>query len=117
LQGIASGVFGKDAFSGGAIMVLYGIIFHFIIAYCFAIGFFMVFPLIPFLRKQKVISGLLYGIFVWLVMNLIVLPLSNTFQSAFKWDSVLRAVVILMLCVGLPVSLITHKYYRSKKIR
>jgi uncharacterized membrane protein YagU involved in acid resistance len=114
-QGIASGVFGKQAFAGDTMMILAGLLFHFIIAYCFAIGYFFVFPFIPFLRKQKIISGLLYGVFVWLVMNLVVIPLSNASQAPFKWDSVLRAVLILMFCVGLPLSLITRRYYVSKK--
>lgn len=114
LHGIAAGVFGKNASAGGAGMMLLGLLFHFIIAYCFATGYFIVFPYVPFLRKQKIISGLLYGIFVWLVMNLVVLPLSNAYHAPLKWDSVIRAVIILMLCVGLPVSLITHKYYASK---
>jgi hypothetical protein len=87
LQGIASGVFGKAAFSDGTGMALMGLLFHFIIAYCFAIGYFIVFPYLPFLRKQKILSGFLYGIFAWLVMNLIVLPLSNVNHAPFKWDA------------------------------
>jgi uncharacterized membrane protein YagU involved in acid resistance len=114
LQGIASGIFGKDAFSGGTGMALMGLLFHFIIAYCFAIGYFIAFPYLPFLRKQKIVSGFLYGIFVWLIMNIIVLPLSNVNQAPFKWDAFFRAVIILMLCIGLPISLITHRYYMSK---
>src|SRR4051812_34509050 len=33
LRGIASAVFGKEAMTGGPIMIFYGLIFHFIIAY------------------------------------------------------------------------------------
>ena len=116
LQGIAAGVFGRNACAGGILMVLLGLLFHFIVAYCFAIGYFIVFPYLSFLQKRKILSGLLYGIFVWLVMNFIVIPLSNAYHAPFKWDSALRAVVILVLCVGLPVSLITHRYYSAKNI-
>jgi hypothetical protein len=114
LHGIAAGVFGKDTVGSSTTMALLGLAFHYIIAYCFAIGYFIVYPHISFLRKQKIISGLLYGIFVWAVMNLIVVPLSNTYHAPFKWDSALRAAVILMFCIGLPISLITHRYYKSK---
>src|SRR5580698_80975 len=75
LQSIASGIFGKDAYAGGMTMACYGLIFHFLIAFSFAAGYFLSFPYISFLQKHKIISGLLYGIFIWLVMNLIVVPL------------------------------------------
>ncbi|MEP6513205.1 MAG: hypothetical protein ABJA79_05020 [Parafilimonas sp.] len=70
LQRIASGVFGKTSVGSETTMALIGLTFHYIIAYCFAIGYFIVVLYIPFLSKQKIISGLLYGIFVWLVMIL-----------------------------------------------
>src|ERR1051326_1618917 len=75
LQGIARGAFGDSAFEEGSSMAIAGLGFHFIIAFAFAIFYFLVFPYIPFLKKQRIISGLLYGIFVWCVMNLAVLPL------------------------------------------
>jgi uncharacterized membrane protein YagU involved in acid resistance len=114
LHGIAAGVFGKDTVGSSTTMALIGLLFHYIIAYCFAIGYFIVYPYIPLLRKQKILSGLLYGLFVWAVMNLIVVPLSNAYHGSFKWDSALRAAAILMICIGLPISLITHSYYQSK---
>ena len=117
LHGIASGAFGKTAVGGPAIMALIGLAFHFIIAYCFAIGYFIVYPHIPFLHKHKIIIGLLYGIFVWAVMNLIVVPMSNAYHGPFAWPSAIRAASILMICIGLPISLITSRYYSSKQHR
>ena len=70
LQGIARGALGKSAFEGGIGTALAGLGFHFLIAFTWAGLFVLIFPYIPFLRKQKVIGGLLYGIFVWCVMNL-----------------------------------------------
>ena len=117
LHGIASGAFGKTTIGSPAIMALIGLAFHFIIAFCFAIAYFVVYPHIPFLRKQKIISGLLYGIFVWAVMNLIVVPMSNANHAPFAWPSAIRAASILMLCIGLPISIITSKYYSAKQHR
>jgi hypothetical protein len=115
LKFIASGVFGKEAFKVGINMALYGLAFHFIIAFGFAIGYFLVFPYITFLRKHKIISGLLYGVLVWLIMNRVILPLSNTPRIPFKFNTgLLIHIAILMCFIGLPVSLITHKYYSSK---
>lgn len=114
LQSVASGIFGEGAFTGGTTMAFLGLLFHYTIAYCFAIGYFFVFPYVPLLLKQKILSGLLYGIFVWLLMNLVVVPLSNVNRPPLQWSSILRGVTVLMLCIGLPISLITHKYYNAK---
>lgn len=115
LKFIASGVFGKRAFNGGLTMAFYGLAFHFIIAFGFAIGYFLVFPYIAFLRKHKIISGLLYGMLVWLIMNRVIVPFSNTPRIPFKFGTgTLINIGILMCFIGLPVSLITHKYYTTK---
>ena len=114
VRGIASGVFKKDAFSGGNEMIFYGVAFHYFIAFCFTIFYFIIFPYIPFLRKQKIIGGLLYGLFVWAVMNLIVLrivfpnPAPITFKGAWIGAS------ILMVMIGLPLSYFANKYYENR---
>lgn len=116
LKGIASGIFRAKAFSGGIMMAFYGLLFQFIIAYCFAIFYFLIYKYIPFLQKQIIISGLLYGIFVWCVMNLIVLPIVFVRPVTFKPDSFLIGASILMILIGLPISIITNKYYSLKNI-
>jgi hypothetical protein len=112
LQSIASGIFGKDAYAGGTEMAILGVIFHYIIAMIFAVAYFLIFPKIPFLRQQKVISGLLYGVIVWFMMNLIVLPMSHATSKPFEFSiNTFRGMAILMVCIGLPISLIVHKFY------
>jgi hypothetical protein len=115
LQGIARGALGNSAYEGGISTALAGVGFHFIIAFCFTIFYFFIFPYVPFLKKQRVLSGLLYGIFVWCVMNLAVLPLLNIANIPTKWDSIIRGAMILMFCIGLPVSLIVSRYYLLKR--
>ena len=116
LQGIASGVFGKEAFSGNLLIAASGVLFHYIIAFSFTILYFLLCPRIPFLRNQKVISGLLYGILAWAVMNYIVLPLSNVHMSPFKWFNAFISISILMVCLGLPISILTNRYYNNKEM-
>jgi uncharacterized membrane protein YagU involved in acid resistance len=74
LQRTASAALGKVAFKGGWAMAVYGLGFYYIIAYCFTTAYVLLYPYLPFLKKHKLASGLLYGLFVWLVMNRIVLP-------------------------------------------
>ena len=107
---VASGVFGKAAFTGGVPMAIWGLIFHFIIAFSFTALFFLAYPLIPFLKK-KIVAGLGYGIFVWTIMNLVVLPFTNIPQGPLEIMGVIRGIIILMLAIGLPISWMAHRYY------
>jgi len=114
LQGIGKAAFGSQTFQEGPSLALAGVAVHFFIAFSFTIFYFFIFPYILFLRKQPIISGLLYGIFAWCVMNLAMLPLFHVANIPHKWDSIVRGAVILMFCIGLPISLIVSGYYKAK---
>lgn len=111
---VASGVFGKEAFAGGSGMVVWGLVFHLCIAMIWAIIFFQLYPTLRRHISNPVVLGLLYGVLVWLAMNLIVLPLSNVTTQPFQLPGVLIGMGVLMVCIGLPISLITHNYYSGK---
>lgn len=115
LQSVASGVFGKDASTGGTSMAIYGRFFHYLIALGFATIYFLIFPKISFFRSQKILSGIVYGVIVWLIMNLGILPLSNASQNPFTLKGVLIGMTILIFCIGLPISFIVHRYYTSRR--
>ena len=112
LQFIASGVYGPSAINGGKGMVFLGLLFHFIIALVAAAVYFFLYPVFRVPGKYRFATGLIYGLGIWLLMNLLVLPHSNIPRSDF--DPRLAAIGILwhMVLVGLPIALITHKYYR-----
>jgi len=110
-RGIASGVFGKRAMTGGVEMAYYGLLFHYMIALCWTSFYFLIFPYIPFLRIQKLASGLLYGIFVWCMMNLVVLPIVFSRPPSFHFPSSLTGVLLIMFLVGLPIAFIIPRYY------
>ena len=114
---IASGVFGDNAYSGGLVMIAAGIIFHYFIALIWTVIFFFIFIKFNLSPCCKYIYGLAYGILVWLVMNLIVVPLSNTPHHPFTFKGVLLGVLFLIFFIGLPVSLSYHKYYSGKNLR
>ena len=94
-------------------MALWGLLFHFMIATIFAAFFYLVYPMLKVNAKNVVLVGLIYGIFVWLVMNQLVVELSNTPSQPFKLAGALRGTIILMLFVGLPIALIVHKYRKK----
>jgi uncharacterized membrane protein YagU involved in acid resistance len=111
---VASGVFGKTIIGNETTTALIGLLFHFIIALGFATAYFLIYPYIKFLHYNKIISGILYGMLVWLIMNFVVVPLSNASHAPFALNSAIRAAIILILCIGLPISFITVKYYERK---
>ena len=111
LQSIASGVLGLASYNGGLKTAALGLVLHFIIATGWAAVFYAASRKLTFLVRQPIVSGLLYGIAVYLVMNLVVLPVS-AFPHAitFPVSSVVIGAGVLMLCVGLPISLIVRRY-------
>src|SRR5688500_18718690 len=114
---IARGAFGAGrAFSGGVEMVMWGILFHYFIAYAWTTLFFFLYPTASFMRKNKYVTGLLYGIFVWIIMNRVILPLSEIPQQPFNIRGALIGASILMVAIGLPIAILTHRYYSRKGI-
>lgn len=104
LMSIASGIFGKAAFSGGTAMVITGLLLHFLIALIFAAFYYLIAPRLSFLRRNKLASGILYGIFIWLVMNLGVLPIAFKGMPLPDLKSALIGMSIVIVAVGIPIA-------------
>jgi uncharacterized membrane protein YagU involved in acid resistance len=66
------------------------------------------------MSKDRILTAVVYGLFVWTVMNLIVVPLSNTVHRPFKIDGVLINMGILIVCIGLPLSFIANDFFRKR---
>jgi uncharacterized membrane protein YagU involved in acid resistance len=116
LQSIASGIFKKEAYSGGSQMALYGLLLHYFIAMTFAWFYFTIYPYLPLLKKNALLSGILYGIFVWIVMNLIVLPTVFPVLPAKHLDfPLILSIIILIFCIGIPIAFITKKYHSLRQ--
>src|SRR5215471_19734581 len=77
LQGIASGVLGARAFDGGIATAWLGLALHYLIALIWTLVFLVACRRLGGLRRHLVLTGVSYGIIVWFVMNLVVVPLSN----------------------------------------
>lgn len=77
-QYIASGALGESAFAGGIATALLGVLFHYLISIVIAGVFILSADRIPLLRRYVMPGSLLYGFGVFIVMNMIVTPLSAT---------------------------------------
>jgi len=113
---IASGIFGKAAGEGGTDMILAGFILHYAIAFSFTVFFFWLYPKVHVMSKNRIVTAIVYGLFVWFVMNLIVVPLSNTVHRPFNVANAIINMCILIICIGLPLSFIANVYFKKAKI-
>jgi len=106
LQSIASGLLGPRAYQGGVPTALLGLLLHFILMLLIAIIFFLAARRIRFLVAQPVTAGAAYGIVIYWVMNLIVLPLS-AFPGTFEFDPIVVPAGLLVhaLLIGVPIGL------------
>lgn len=111
---IASGVFGRSAFGAGWPMLVWGILFHYLIALSFAFFFGWLSEQIGWVRRHWVLAGLLYGAFVWMVMNLAVVPLSQVSRGPFTLAGAALNLGVLFISVGLPISWLIS---RSQPVR
>src|SRR5580700_12268316 len=73
---IAGGLLGRQAFQGGAGTYILGVFLHFFIACSAATAYYAASRKLAFLKEHALVCGLFFGMAFYLVMNLIVLPLS-----------------------------------------
>jgi hypothetical protein len=111
-KGVASGAFGPAALTGGTDMVIYGLLFHYFIAFMCTLVFFLVYPRIPALARHRYVAGILYALIVWVVTNLVIVQLSRIPKGPFHLQGVLIGMGILVLAIGLPISLLAYRWLR-----
>lgn len=77
LQAIASGLLGQNAYQGGTAMAVLGLSLHFLIALIMAAVFLGAFVAFEPVKKHVLLAGAGYGALLFLIMNYVVVPLSN----------------------------------------
>jgi hypothetical protein len=115
LRYISSGAFGQDAFAGGNSMIFWGLFFHYLIAMSFTFFFFWLAKSFPVILKIKMLTAVLYGIFMWIVTQLIVVPLSIIPSRPITASGALIAISILIVCIAIPLAWIAGSRFNSNK--
>ena len=112
MQSIASGLLGKEAYEGGAATAALGGVLHFFILIVAAAMYYAASRRLTLLTRQPIVCGLLFGLAIWVVMNLVVVPLSAfPHEVTHTLSSALPHLVAHMVLVGLPIAL-AIKYLR-----
>lgn len=83
-QSIGAGWFGDRSFSMGAASAVVGTVSHFAIAIAFVVIYALAARRAAVLVRRPVLPGLVYGVGLYLAMNLVVLPLSAAGSPGFE---------------------------------
>ena len=113
LQFVASGIMGDAAFAGGLATALLGLVLDFIMITIMAGVFILSVDRIPLLRRHIIPGSILYGFGVFIVMNLIVLPLSAApaLPAPPLW-LLIELVLQHILLIGLPLGILVKRNTR-----
>jgi hypothetical protein len=112
LQAIASGLVGAKSYQGGLATAGLGVAIHFFITLVVVTIFYVASCKIRFLTEHAPLSGVLYGVLVYLVMYWIVLPTTfPTFQHRIGNDLLELAIHIVL--IGLMTALIVRQFSRT----
>jgi len=115
LQSVASGALGaKQASEGGMKTALLGLLFHFLIALSATAVYFLASRGLRFMVTHAVISGILYGVCVYLVMYGLVFRFSaiqsTRYPWQYAWPVLTGNLLIHMLGIGLTIGLVVRKF-------
>lgn len=119
-QGVAAGIYGRDAArDGGWTTALVGIFLHFLIAFGVATVYYAASRNISLLISHPVISGLAYGVLVNFFMQWVIIPFSaiGPRTTSEPLGSLLNSIIGHALLVGLPVALIAAWSAKGQALR
>lgn len=110
-QYIASGLIGMRAFSLGISSVILGVILHYAIALGWTAVFYLASRRFVILLRRPIITGIVYGVVVYLFMNMVVLPLSGVPHpiKAPTLASRINGVLAVVLFIGLTISVLIRR--------
>jgi hypothetical protein len=115
-KGIAGGLLGRPAaLEGGLATAALGILIHFTIATTIVAVYSLASQRLPWLTRWPFVCGSLYGLAVYLVMNLVVLPLSalHTTGLPSAVPVLVNGLLIHVIGVGLPSALFARAATRA----
>lgn len=108
-QYIASALLGRASYAKGLAAVLLGFALHFAVAFSVAAVYFYASRKLPSLNRHAAVSGAIYGILVYFVMQLIV-KLTLAAPLPFSIFGLLQGIFIHICFVGLPTALIVRRF-------
>jgi len=120
-QYIASGLLGAHSFQMGWSSVGLGVVIHYAIALTWTAIFYLAATKLnlAILTRRPVLSGFVYGVVVYAVMNFVILPLTLIPHrpAPITLISRINAVLAILFCIGLPIALLVKKVTKQPQLR
>lgn len=113
MQSVARGVLGKAAFEGGVPAALLGAALHYTIAVSMAVTYYLVSRKLDVLTRRPIPCGVAYGVLLYLIMNLVVLPLSAVGMPKFDNVVWVSMSVVMHMVFGLICAFTARRALRS----
>jgi uncharacterized membrane protein YagU involved in acid resistance len=105
LQAIASGLLGKASYGGGLATMALGLGLQWAMSLVIAAIYLLASARLPMLQRLPARFGALYGVGVFVVMNLVVVPLSAAYPRPHPTASAIVLNLAAMVLFGLIVAL------------
>lgn len=100
LQSIAAGWYGEASFAGGVRTAGVGALSHFAIMFLFIAAYRQMAMQVTVLRRRPAAMGVAYGLFLYLLMNFVVLPLSAAGMPSFRHVGWVSASIAMHAIIG-----------------
>jgi hypothetical protein len=101
-QSVAAGLLGDASFQGGWSTAALGVALHFVISITVALVYYLVALRWSLLWRQPLLSGTIYGLLVYGVMNYIVLPMSAGGSGSKDPLWIGLSILVHMFLIGVP---------------
>lgn len=108
-QSVAAGLLGEATFEGGMTTAVLGLALHFFIATTMAAAFYLAARARPELVRRPVLTGAIYGVGLYIVMNYIVLPLSAAGSGSKNPLWIWLTVLVHAFFIGVPIALFVRR--------
>lgn len=116
LRYIAGALFGAEVVNNQPVMPIIGLVMHYCIAMTFTAFYYWVYPRMAYLGKKWWVNGIVYGLLVWIVMNVLLVPLTRIGHRPFHLNNVLIGAGILVICIGIPIAYFSHRFYSRRMV-
>ncbi len=110
-RAIAAGLLGRSALHGGVGTWILGVVLHYFIAYSAATVYCLTSQRLTFLKEHFLVCGMFFGIGLFLVMNLVVLPLSGLHATGpYQLHGLIQGILVHMVLIGLPIAFCLNRF-------
>ena len=113
LHSIAGGLVGSAAMQGGSGTAILGFLLQVAMGVLIAVAYYFAAKLLPKLAQRWVVSGLIFGVAVFLVMNYVVLPLSAWQRVPHFTMTSLAENLVAMLVFGIIIAMFARTDRRA----